>query len=289
MNTIAHIINPFIADNKSDLNSAQPITFKSMQRAKEVAKDLVDVKLYSAQFKEDREYVPDDFIKTQDLGRSVLDMNPFKIELKLPLIIDILERLYNESEAEYLVFTNVDIGLYPNFYLRLNEYINKGFDAFIINRRRLPSHFNKITDLEEIYETKGKSHPGFDCFVFHRDLFHKFQLANICIGVPFIGIALSQNIFALGKNVKLFEKEQLTFHIGEEIFAKRAPKEYFKHNQKEFWKAINSDLIKELDLGKLPYSENNFIVRFLKWGLQPSIPIRLVFKLIIKKLFGIRV
>ena len=33
----------------------------------------------------------------------------FQKEIKLPLIHDILERLYNASDADYLIYTNVDI------------------------------------------------------------------------------------------------------------------------------------------------------------------------------------
>lgn len=259
-----------------------------MERAKEKARGVVDVKLYSAQFKEDSDTVPPSFIRTKDLERSVLDLATFDVKIKLPTIADILSRLHQESEAEYLIYTNVDIGLYPDFYLKVNQFIDEGRDAFIINRRRLSDKFKKSSDLETIYQEKGRSHPGFDCFVFHRDLFPNFQLAEICIGVPFIGITLSQNLFALAKNFELFEEEQLTFHLGEEIYAKRAPKEYFKYNQQQFWKAMNSDLKKELDIQKLPYFQKNYLVRWIKWILQPSIPIRLCFILEVRRLLGIR-
>ncbi|MBL4709587.1 MAG: hypothetical protein JKY48_14230 [Flavobacteriales bacterium] len=286
MRTIAHIVNPFIAASSSDLSWAQPITFESMRRARRKARDYVDVKLYSAQFKEDRSIVPESFLKTNDLERSVLDLETFKTKLKLPIIGDILNRLYQESEAEYLIYTNIDIGLYPDFYLKVNQFIDRGYDAFIINRRRLTDELNRVDELEKIYGEKGRSHPGFDCFVFHRDLFPHFQLADICIGVPFIGITLSQNLFAVAKNFQLFEEEKLSFHLGEEIFAKRAPKEYFKYNQKQFWKAMNSELKKELDIRKFPYSKQNYFVRWIKWGLQPSIPIRLAIKLEYKRIFS---
>lgn len=255
-----------------------------MQRAKEEAKDVIDVKLYSAQFEEDRNIAPPIFSTTRNLDRSVLDVQNFNTKLKLPLIGDILNRLYEASEAEYLIYTNVDIGLYPDFYLKVNQFIEKGLDAFIINRRRLSDKFKKCSDLEMIYRESGKSHPGFDCFVFRRDLFPKFRLAEVCIGVPFIGISLSQNLFALAKNFRLFEEEQLTFHLGEEIFAKRAPKEYVKYNQKQFWKLTNSDLKEEMNIQKFPYSNQNYILRWVKWLIQPSIPIRLCIKLELRRL-----
>lgn len=278
MNSIAHIINPFIAARNSDLSLAQPITFESMRRAKIKAKDIVDVKLYSAQFSEDIEVVPSGFIRTRNLERSVLDIQGFAKKIKLPFIKDILERLYFESDAEYLIYTNVDIGLYEDFYIQVDRFINSGLDAFIINRRRIKNVYTQVSQLTEIYQDKGKSHPGFDCFVFHRSIFPKLILEDICIGVPFIEISFSQNLFALSTNFKLFDNEYLTFHIGEEIFKKRAPKEYYKYNQKQFWK-IAKQLMPVMDLKKVPYSNYIMPLRLVKWGLHPCFPIRLMLKL----------
>jgi hypothetical protein len=280
MRSLAHIINPFIADPTSDLHTAQPITFESMRRAKALAKEI-NVTLFTAQFKEDRSAVPTGFVPTKDLERSVPDMAHFEKPLRLPLLADILERLYTVSDAEYLVYSNVDIGLYPDFYLKVNEFIARGHDAFIINRRRLPGTYTQVSELEKIYTEKGKKHPGFDCFVFHRSLYPKLNLGKICIGVPFVEISFSQNLFALAKNFKLFDDEILTFHLGMEIYKKRAPKEYFRYNQKQFWQLITQ---LEPDLKKFPYTDYFWMARILRWGLHPCIPIRLVLKLEIQNI-----
>ncbi len=257
-----------------------------MLHAKEEAKELVEVELWTAQYPEDKEMVVDGFRSTRDLDRSVLDFGTFEKQLKLPLIDDIVRRLFEESDAEYLIYTNVDIGVYLDFYSEVNRFINEGLDAFIINRRRLEAHFTKVEQLEEIYQEKGKKHPGFDCFVFHRDLFLDFELKKICIGVPFIGITFAQNIFALAKNYRLFEDEILTFHIGMEIFRGRAARDYFKYNQKQFWMAMNSPLRKKMSSKKLPYSNLWLPLRLIRWGLQPSIPIRLALRLEKERFFS---
>lgn len=288
MRKIAHIINPFNARPSSDLYTAQPITFESMRSAKEKAKDVVEVELWSAQYFEDRNMIPDGFHATRDLDRSVLDLSSFEKQMKLPLIGDIVTRLYEESDAEYLIYTNVDIGVYPDFYKEVNRFIDEGLDAFIINRRRLPAHFTELDQLDEIYREKGKKHPGFDCFVFHRDLFPEFRFADVCIGVPFIGITFAQNIFALADNYRLLEDEILTFHIGMEIFKGRAARDYFRYNRKEFWKAMNSSLNQHLSSKKWPYADRILPVRLVKWGLQPSLPIRLGLKLEWRRMFGRR-
>ena len=257
-----------------------------MRRAKERVKGRVAVELWSAQYSEDRNMIPEGFLATRDLDRSVLDLGNFEKSMKLPLIDDIVRRLYDESDAEYLIYTNVDIGVYPDFYEKVNQFIDEGLDAFIINRRRLSAHFVRVDQLEEIYQEKGKKHPGFDCFVLHRDLFKRFELAEVCIGVPFIGITFAQNIFALAENYRLFEDEVLTFHIGMEIFKGRAARDYFRYNRKQFWKAMNSSLNPHLSSKKWPYATTILPIRWIKWGLQPSLPIRLGLKLEWRRYFG---
>lgn len=288
MNSIAHIVNPFVADPSSDLFSAQPITFESMRHAKQKTEGIARVDLYTAQYKEDEGAVPADFIKTPDLQRSVLDLAGFQKKVKLPLLSDILERLYHASEAEYLIYTNVDIGLYPGFYVEVNNIITQGYDAFIINRRRLPAIYSSPNDLPAIYGQKGKSHPGFDCFVFHRSLFPRLKLDGICIGVPFIEISFSQNLFALSRKFKLFDREFLTFHIGEEVFKKRMPSDYFNYNRQQFWQLV-PQLWNDMSLDKFPYANKAWPLCIIHWGLHPCIPIRLVWKLEmnrIKNYFG---
>lgn len=279
MRKIAHIVNPFNAPQSSDLHFAQPITLESMRVAKKKVEGKIEIELLYTTFAEDSNIEPIGFNPTALLHQSVLDCGDFQKEIKLPLIHDILERLYNASNAEYLIYTNVDIGLYENFYEKVNEYIDAGHDAFIINRRRISEKYKRVDQLAEIYKEKGKKHPGFDCFVFHRDLFPKLELKGICIGVPFIEITFAQNLFALSKNFKLFDKEQLTFHIGMEIFKKRTPKEYFRYNQKQFWSVVNSPLRKHLTTRKFPYNNLFYPIRIIRWGLHPCIPIRLVIRL----------
>lgn len=256
-----------------------------MKLAKEKAKEVVEVDLMATCFEEDASLVPDFIRKTSSLKNSVLDyFNPAK-KIKLPLIREILEKAINESDAEFIIYSNVDIGLYPDFYLKVNALLNEGHDALIINRRRIEPLYTKVEDLEKIFAQKGKSHPGFDCFVFHRSLFDKIELGNICIGVPFVEISFSQNLFHLAKKFKLVTTYDYTFHIGMEIFKRRAPKEYFVYNRNEFRKLIQK-LDPVLKSKNLPFSNLMLPVRIIKWGLHPCIPIKLAMKLEWRRMFG---
>jgi hypothetical protein len=269
LHPIAHIINPVKAKGGSELFIAQPIVFEAMRKAKAFATD-VNVKLFSAQYAEDSEIIPDFFQKTPNLENAII---PIAIGIngkkKLPLIKDILQRLYESSTAEYFIYTNTDIIVLPQFYETVAKIIEQGYDAFIINRRRIPKIYNSINDLPFIYSDIGKSHPGFDCFVFKRELFSKFILGEICVGIPFVEATLMHNLFAHSEKCKLFDDLHLTTHIGMNVMPKR-DEEYYAHNRKEFEK-IKTELQPLLNVKKMPYTEYPFLSRTFRKALNPAV------------------
>lgn len=220
--SLAHIINPVVVPESSDLFIAQPITFESMKRAKEYAKEKINVELYSAHYNEDTEIIPEYFHHTRVLTRSSLDIPNNVSKKKLPYIKDIFDRLYESSSADYFIYTNVDIGLNINFYSSICYFIKEGFDTLSITRRTLPGHYKSISELTSIYKEKGKPHPGWDCFVFRRDLLPKFLLDDIFIGAPGIGRVLLCNLIFYGQNYSCFTDKHLTFHIGDDGDWKKA-------------------------------------------------------------------
>ena len=190
----AHIVNPVKVTQASDLYIAQPITFASMKRARANAEKELQIELYSAQYEEDRCIIDSDFIVTPNLHRSVQDCADFKTNRKLPLVGDILQRLYDATDAEYVIYTNVDIALHDDFYNEVSEIIDQGFDCFSITRRDVPAIYTKPEQLDNIFQEIGFHHTGYDCFVFRREWIPKFSLGLICIGASFIGGALLANM-----------------------------------------------------------------------------------------------
>ena len=274
---IAHLVNPVRSPIDSDLTYAQPLTFESMRRAAEQAREVARVDLLSAQYPEDHEIIPGYFTRTPDLDRSVADLHPFTVYRKLPLIADLVKHLYCGSSAPWLIYTNVDIIVHPTFYQVVAAHIQSGLDALIINRRRVPNHYRSLEDLPEIFSLEGAPHPGFDCFVFHRSLYPKFRMGRICVGIPFIEMIFSQNLFCHARRFQLFDRAYLTFHIGMEVFKKR-DSQYLRFNKSEFWRTIR-DLSPGLDSRKFPWGDRNVVYRMLRWGLHPAIPIRLALRL----------
>ena len=230
-----HIINPVVVNKSSDLFAAQPVTFETLKTAREFAGGRVTVELFSVQYPEDRVLVPEGFKLTPDLDRSVLDIADFSIKRKLPLITDILNRLYYASEADYLIYTNVDIALMPYFYVAVNNIIESGYDAFTINRRTIPKEHNE-NRIVAMYAEIGGPHPGHDCFVFKRNLFPKFKLGTACIGAGRFGKVLITNLICHSDKFKVFKDKHLTFHLGDDRNWKVPDyKEYANHNDQELY------------------------------------------------------
>jgi len=245
---IAHIINPVKVkpNNPSYLHIAQPITFQTMLNAKKVAETEVQIDLYTTQYPEDREIIPEGFIITSDLEKSVQDHFTFSNKSKkLPLIKDILQKLYDNSDADYFIYTNVDIGLKPNFYIFIKNQLEKGVDALCIHRGDLPKKkpncgILDVTKLDKIYNMYGQHTFGHDCFVFKRDIVPKLELRKIFIGYPPIGTVLRNQIKKYSKMFREIDtKHDLTFHIGFD-------KQWLKKGYKNEFRCINHREAKNL-------------------------------------------
>lgn len=275
---IAHLVNVFVPRSDSEFAYVQPITLASMLQAQAHAQAAgIAVELLTAQFAQDHAAIPAGFKATPDLQRSVRDVYCDASLPPFPIFADLLARLFQSTDADYLIYTNIDIALQPHFYTAVAAMIAEGHDACIINRRRISGHYRSIDQMPEMQAERGRKHPGFDCFVFHRDLYLRFELDQVCIGIPFIEILMGQNLFCHAQNFKLYEHEFLTYHIGEEVFKPRNAI-LLAQNRAAFWRAITR-LWPLLDSRKFPYGERWLLARLWLWGQHPCIPIRLCLKL----------
>lgn len=212
---LAHIINPVKVPESSDLFVAQPVTYESMRRAAEFAADQAQVELYAVGYAEDAEIIPDYFKSLPNLERSVLDVAQFSRSRKLPLIADILDKA-KQVDADYLVYTNVDISLMPHFYSAISNYISKGYDAIAINRKTISYEYTQVEDLPKMYAQIGQKHEGIDCFVFRKQWLDDFYWGNSIIGSGPVGIAFCLNMIAKAQKFIWLEGADLTFHLGDD-------------------------------------------------------------------------
>jgi len=249
---IHHIVNPVALGPSSDLYLAQPITFASMQRAREAARDIVDVRLHAVCYAEDVSMLGNHFDTHRVIEQSVLDTGTFLKQRKLPMLKDLLDPSDHE-QADYIVYTNVDIALMPWFYTIIAKRVEQGHDAFIINRRTIATEPSLPTELEAMYAQVGELHPGLDCFVFSKDILHQMVLAQTCIGVTFIGKVLELNLMALSKKYMLYKYDHLTFHLGDDR-SWRNPDldDYMEHNKQQLSQVID-ELTEHADPKTLEY------------------------------------
>jgi hypothetical protein len=220
---IGHVINPFNCkeNNPSYLYHAQPITFESMKRSRNKAlENEINVELFSVNYPEDDEIVPDYFTKLPYLKKSTKSEFNNLGNKKLPIIQEIFDSILKNSDCDYIIFTNSDIGIQENFYLKVVDIILKyKIDCFTITRRDIPKVLNKkvlsINDLNLIYNIKGVNHPGSDCFIIKKDILKKLNLGKMFLAYAGWGIALT---FLLNKitNFKKFNDLFLTFHLGKD-------------------------------------------------------------------------
>ena len=222
---IAHLINPFKCskDNSSYLYYAQPITFKSMHNAQLKAEKVgIDVKLYSVNYPEDDEIIPDYFIKLPHLEKSTISEFPrISGKRKLPIIQEMFDSILKNSDADYIIFTNSDIGVQKHFYIKINRIIQKdNLNSFLINRRdNIPKfkYGKRLTEnnLDIIYKERGQPHPGNDCFILHRKILEKVNMNLMFTGYPPWGCILKKLIQKkIDKNICKYEHLYLTFHLG---------------------------------------------------------------------------
>lgn len=267
---VVHIVNPVKVNENSDLFKAQPITFESILQAKKYSKATENIQLYTTQYEEDIPIIPLEFTQLSNLERSVLDVNSNLTGKKLPLIADILSKLKEAEPHDYIIFTNMDIALMPYFYDAVFTLIDKGHDALVINRRRLSHNYSKTEELPLMYADLGKSHPGFDCFVFKTSLLEKFILNEICVGISFLEAALVHNIFSFAENPLYVPDGHLTFHIGMDVLVPRN-NAFYKHNRGIFFDKIQPQLKPFFELKKFPYNSLPLPKRAIKWMLNPSL------------------
>jgi hypothetical protein len=242
-----HITSPVKVSENRDLFFAQPITFETFRIAKEVASSSLYIKQCTVQFEEDREVVPEYISLLENLKTSIQDLGNF--ESKFPFIHEILNIAYQYSEGfDYMIYGNVDISLMPYFYNSIFEFIREGHDAIVINRRSITDKYRTKKDLPLMWAEVGETHPGWDCFVFKRNLYPKFNLGKGVIGAVSIGRILLYNLMFHSENFLELKHAHLTFHLGFSATSNRqyTDKNWIKaniHNDEQLEKILNEMIL----------------------------------------------
>lgn len=272
--TIAHFINPYQTSDAAE-RKAHHLTLASLKLGLSEANGHIEH--IAVAYEDESIELPDGFTIAYLPLRSFRDKG-YPAARRYPFVRDMFDAAIGASAADYFVYTNMDIIIQPHFYRFVLDHIKKGHDAMIINRRRIPDrHIDD--DLEQILKIKGKPHPGFDCFVFHRDLYHKMYFGEI-VHATYIGVTIAHNLFCHARRPVLFDDRFLTIHIGMEVLRPR--NEAYWYNRKQFFNDIKKRLWPDFVVEKFPYASRPIYVRYLKWALNPSLFTLMMLKLDIR-------
>ncbi|MFM1798292.1 MAG: hypothetical protein RLZZ117_570 [Cyanobacteriota bacterium] len=226
--SIIHIVNVVGLDgvHPSYLHVAQPITLASMAQARAMALNRLHIDLIALRHPKDHVPCPEAFIDLPVLERSCRDVFPQLSESpdsrELPLLADILNALKTQCrDHDLCIYTNVDIGLQPSFYLEVMEIATtQSLDAFCINKRIKPKVAWGIELTEKhlplIYGMEGTPGGGTDCFVFRPSVLALIDVGQVFLGYPPIGRVLRLQLQAKAQRFAWFKDRHLTFHLGDD-------------------------------------------------------------------------
>lgn len=230
----AHLINPVNFPATSSLYFAQQVTLRSIEAAALYLDDQIPVEFITSQYAEDRHVIPDLFSPSPDLTRSILDIAVFSNPRKLPILGDLLDRAYSYSDAEYIIYTNIDIAIQPHFYKSLTCLIDDTCPAATITRRTISRSYRHIQDLPRMYAEVGRPHRGWDTFVFPRSWIPQLELGTTCLGAPLVGLVLFANLTCIDRMFCELTNLHLTFHLGNDRrWSSPANLEYLEHNRQQ--------------------------------------------------------
>lgn len=165
----------------------------------------------------------------------------------LPLLGPLIENVENWLETsepfDLIIYSNSDIGLYPDGYSRIWELSKSGNRGGSITRRSLPEELRDSGTLARILREPGEPHKGSDLFFFPQQYISDLNFSNMALGVPPIGQVFAYHLFLSAKEFQEFRHEFVSFHLGNESFWRTDSKltRLWRHNRGEA-KAILGNL-----------------------------------------------
>jgi hypothetical protein len=92
-----------------------------------------------------------------------------------------------------------------------------------------------------MYAEAGDKHPGFDCFVFKREVYPHYKLGATCLGIPWIDSVLIWNVACHAQNFSVFRKLHVSFHIGDsQTWLEEKYTDYYVYNKEEARKVLQA-------------------------------------------------
>jgi hypothetical protein len=233
------VINPFRSTAGHQHDRAQRVTFHALRTAQTLAAaNGVAVDCCAAIYEDDVDVVPPWMRAVASLSVSIDDLGTFQKHRRLPRLADVLAAVpVAAPDATHVIYTNVDIALQPDFYIRVAGLLascGAGVPAFTVTRRILGDHYRDESEYPLMCADPGIPHPGYDCFVFPVSYLPHLRLADVCLGVYWFDMLLLANLDALSRHrMVVLKGQRWTFHIGDDASGWGARGELADFNQRQ--------------------------------------------------------
>jgi hypothetical protein len=235
---ILHVISTVGDSAPQELKIAQQLTLASMRRAVTDTRHL-DVQIVATRFPD--ESLPEQWlIDAPVLTTSACEVWGLTQGPRLPLLAQVLQPTLTEFDYDVAVYTNIDIGLQPDFYQRVETWTRAGLDAVNVTRRNIDQSTSEMT-LDEVQAQNGRSHPGADCFVFSPRVARCIDAGNVSLGLPPVGRTMAINLYLHANEYRKFGALHATFHLGRDADWRTNPvkRELSQLNVREHREVIN--------------------------------------------------
>jgi hypothetical protein len=223
---LVHLVNPYY---KREELFRQVSTMKSLVKAQSMVKSRDRVELTACyltrDYSEMKSFVPAGF-KRLFISKTVNDYVDLGLSQTrpLPLLGDIFDCLYSHTtgDTDVFIYSNMDIMVTEDFYQKVFNLLRSGSGHFCLNRSTIPQSHHELDPDRDAQALKrlavsGTPHPGYDCFVFYRSKTPSIRLNQSILGYTPIGEFLKNQLARSHWSFRVFEKENLTFHFGNDM------------------------------------------------------------------------
>lgn len=220
-----------------ELLLAQELTLRSIEVARKFS-STIDVDVVGSRFFDEATPV-DWMIDYPCLSTSFSDICGIDDGPRLPLLREVFLPLQDLTGYDYVIFSNIDIGIQPFFYDAIKRWTLEGLDAINITRRNIDMKIQEAS-LVKAYSANGKAHPGSDCFVFTPKSANRFIFGNVAMGLIPVDKTLALNLFSHAKAYRKLFNQHVSFHIGLDSDWMTNPNKLKmrQHNEEEFAKVL---------------------------------------------------
>jgi len=238
--SFTHVINPFHPSNDEEHDRAQRTSMLSIAHAQALAlAQGIFVDVVCAMFESDvRKVDPEKYgFSVAILNVSTLTTLPqFHHPVKLPFLNQILYAGYLHGKGKYLVYSNIDIGLQPPFYIKISRQLQVMPDVPLSLIREEFEHVPRTFSVEDATARRGGGlgHPGHDCWAFPRSWVPEMLIGFTMVGVSMVATDLMQALYARSHCRMTLLSDRLTFHFVEGDSVVKHPGNQRARNDKIF-------------------------------------------------------